>query len=411
LKKHAPLWGGNLGLIRGVEHRIRLKPGAVPVRQHPYKAGPLAREREKAEVDRMRSMGVIEPSTGEWASPVVMVPKPDGSVRFCIDYRKLNLMTVKDAYPIPRMDECIDSLGDARVFSTLDCNAGHWQIPVAEEDKHLTAFTCHSGTWQCVRLPFGLSNAPATFQRAMDMILAGVKCQICLVYLDAVIVFSRSPEEHLQHLDEMLTRVGKAGVTLKAAKCHFFKEEVQYLGHAIRPGRVHVLEKNLRALRGLQYPETQTQMKSSLGMCGVYRRFVADFAKIAKPLTAFTSTKIPKRLPPPREEESKAFEELRRRLLAAPILALPRRDGPYIVDVDASYEQLGCCLQQQQPDGKYHPIGYYSRALLPTEKNYFATKIEALGVVWAVTFLRSNLEGQSFWSGVTTGPCYRYSQT
>jgi len=340
-----------------------------------------------------------------------MVPKPDGSVRFCIDYRKLNLMTVKDAYPIPRMDECIDSLGDARVFSTLDCSAGHWQIPVAEEDKHLTAFTCHSGTWQCVRLPFGLSNAPATFQRAMDMILAGVKCQICLVYLDAVIVFSRSPEEHLQHLDEMLTRVGKAGVTLKAAKCHFFKEEVQYLGHAIRPGRVHVLEKNLRALRGLQYPETQTQMKSSLGMCGVYRRFVADFAKIAKPLTAFTSTKIPKRLPPPREEESKAFEELRRRLLAAPILALPRRDGPYIVDVDASYEQLGCCLQQQQPDGKYHPIGYYSRALLPTEKNYFATKIEALGVVWAVTFLRSNLEGQSFWSGVTTGPCYRYSQT
>ena len=195
LKKHAPLWGGNLGLIRGVEHRIRLKPGAVPVRQHPYKAGPLAREREKAEVERMRSMGVIEPSTGEWASPVVMVPKPDGSVRFCIDYRKLNLMTVKDAYPIPRMDECIDSLGDARVFSTLDCNAGYWQIPVAEEDKHLTAFTCHSGAWQCVRLPFGLCNAPATFQKALDMILERVKWQICLDYLDDVIVLSRSPEE------------------------------------------------------------------------------------------------------------------------------------------------------------------------------------------------------------------------
>ena len=217
LKKHAPLWGGNLGLIRGVEHRIRLKPGAVPVRQHPYMAGPLAREREKAAVERMRSMGVIEPSTGEWASPVVMMPKPDGSVRFCIDYRKLNLMTVKDAYPIPRMDECIDSLGDARVFSTLDCNAGYWQIPVAEEDKHLTAFTCHSGAWQCVRLPFGLCNAPATFQRAMDMILAGVKWQICLVYLDDVIVFSRSPEEHLQHLDEVLTRLGKAGVTFPCA--------------------------------------------------------------------------------------------------------------------------------------------------------------------------------------------------
>jgi len=145
------------------------------VRQHPYIAGPLAREREKAEVERMRSVGVIEPSTEEWASPVVMVPRPDGSVRFCIDYRKLNLMTVKDPYPIPRMDECIDSLGDARVFSTLDCNASYRQIPVAEEDKHLTAFTCHSGAWQCVRLPFGLCNAPATFKRAMDMILSGVK--------------------------------------------------------------------------------------------------------------------------------------------------------------------------------------------------------------------------------------------
>jgi len=223
LKKHAPLWGGNLGLIRGVEHRIRLKPGAVPVRQHSYKAGPLAREREKAEVERMRSMWVVEPSTGEWASPVVLVPKPDGLVRFCIEYRKLNLMTVKDAYPIPRMDECIDSIGDARVFSTVDCNAGYWQIPVAEEDKHLTAFTCHSGAWPCVRLPFGLGNAPATFQRAMDMILAGVKWQICLVYLDDVIVFSSSPEKHLQHLDEVLTRLGKAGVILKAAKCHFFQ--------------------------------------------------------------------------------------------------------------------------------------------------------------------------------------------
>jgi len=396
LKKHAPLWGGNLGLICGVEHRIRLKPGAIPVRQHPYKAGPLARERKKAEVESMRSMGVIEPSTEEWASPVVMAPKPDGTVHFCIDYRRLNLMTVKDAYPIPRMEECLDSPGDAGVFSALDCNAGYWQIPVSEEDKHLTGFTCHSGAWKCVRLPFGLCNAPATFQRAMDMILAGVKWQICLAYLYDVIVFSRCPEEHLQHLDEVLTRLGYAGVTLKAAKSHFFQEEVEYLGHVIRLGRVHVLEKNLRALRGLRYPETQTQMKSFLGMRGIYRRMLVDFAKIAKPLTALMSTKLPRRLPSPREKKTTAFEELQGRLLAAPILALHRRDGQYIVDVDASYEQLGCCLQQQQPDGEYHPLGYYSRAFLPAEKNYLATEIEALGVVWAVTYLRSYLEGAEF---------------
>ena len=157
---------------------------------------------------------------------------------------------------------------------------------------------------------------------------------------------------------------------------------------------MHVLEKNLWALRGLRYPETQTQMKSFLGMCGVYRRFVADFAKIAKPITALTSTKLPKRLPLPREEETKAFEELIGRLLAAPVLALPRIEERYIVHVDASYEQLGCCLQGQQPDGEYHPIAYYSRALLPAaQKNYFATEIEALGVVWAVAYSRSYLEG------------------
>ena len=226
-KKHASLWGGNLGLIRGVEHRIRLKHGAVSVRPHPYKAGPLAREREKAEVERMRSMGVIEPSTGEWASPVVMVPKPDGSVRFCIDYGKLNMMTVKDAYPIPRMYECIDSLGDSRVFSTLVCNAGYWPIPVAEEGKHLTEFTCHSGAWPFVRLLTWLCNAAKTFQRAMDMIPSCIKWQICLVHLKHVIVFSRAPEDHLKHLDDVLTRLGRAEVTVKAAKCHFLQEEVE----------------------------------------------------------------------------------------------------------------------------------------------------------------------------------------
>jgi len=144
-------------------------------------------------------------------------------------------------------------------------------------------------------------------------------------------------------------------------------------------------------MRGLRYPETQTQMKSFLGMRGIYRRILVDFAKIAKPLTALMSTKLPRRLPSPREKKTTAFEELQGRLLAAPILALHRRDGQYIVDVDASYEQLGCCLQQQQPDGEYHPIGYYSRAFLPAEKNYFATEIEALGVFWAVTYLRSYL--------------------
>jgi len=223
----------------------------------------------------------------------------------------------------------------------------------------------------------------------MDMILAGVKWQIWLVYLDDVIVFPGFPEKHLQQLDEVLNLLGKAGVTLKASKCQFSQEEVENHGHMIRPGRVHVLEKNLQELWGFRYPETQTQMKSSLGMCGIYRRFIADFTKTAKPSTTLTSTRLSKKLPPPTEKETDAFEILRGHLLDASILALPNRHGHSIVDVDASYEQLGCFLQQHQSDEEYHPIGYYSRALLPEEKNYFATDIAALGVVRAVTYSRS----------------------
>lgn len=181
----------------------------------------------------------------------MIVPKQDGTPRFFVDYRRLNLATVKDAYPIPRMDDCLDSLGDAQVFSTLDCNAGYWQIPMAPEDEHLTAFPCHKGAWQCVRSPFVLCNAPAIFQRAMDIILAGVKWQTCLVYLDDVIVFSHSPEVHLVHLDQVLQLLKENGVSLRPSKCHLFQKQVEYLGHVIRPGRVALNEKNTKALKGL----------------------------------------------------------------------------------------------------------------------------------------------------------------
>jgi len=182
LEKHRVLWSGHLGTIEATEHRIELTPGSKPVGLNPYRRGPRTRKLIKAQVDRMLKLEVIEPSQSEWAGPVVLISKPDGSPRFCIDYRQLNERTVRDSYPIPRIDDCLDSLGDAQFFSTLDCNAGNWQIPIAEEDKPKTAFTCHCGTYQCTRLPFGLCNAPATFQRAIDMILSGVKWQTVLVY-------------------------------------------------------------------------------------------------------------------------------------------------------------------------------------------------------------------------------------
>lgn len=163
LEKHSSMWLGHLGTISVTQHRIEVKPGSKPVHMQPYRAGPKSREIEAAEVDKMLAEDVIEPAQSEWASPVVLVPKSDGTRRFCVDYRKLNALTVKDTYPLPRMEECLDSLDDARIFTTLDCNSGYWQILVAPEDRPRTAFTCHAGSYQFRRMPFGLCNAPATF--------------------------------------------------------------------------------------------------------------------------------------------------------------------------------------------------------------------------------------------------------
>ena len=167
----------------------------------------------------MLDAGVIEHATSEWASPVVLVPKKDGSLRFCIDYKRLNAKTVADAYQLPRMDVCLDSLGDAGVFSTFDCNSGYWPIPVASEDRYKTTFTTHMGTFCHVRMPFGLRNAPATFQRALDIILSGLRWQTCLIYLDDVIVFSKDTKEQVAHVDQVLTLLRQAEVSLKLEKC------------------------------------------------------------------------------------------------------------------------------------------------------------------------------------------------
>jgi hypothetical protein len=206
------------------------------------------------EVSRMLKAGVIEPASTDWSSPVVLVPEPDGKMRFCVDYRKLNAMTIRDTYPLPRMDEFIDSIGNSRIFSTLDCNCGCWKIPLAAGNTYKTTFTCHEGTYRFLRMPFGLWNAPSTFQRTVDIVLSGLKWKTCLVYLDDIIVFSNTEYDHSRHLDEVLSLLYRAGLSLNLTKCHFFKDTVDYLGHVIRPGKLEVAAKNAEALRNARYP-------------------------------------------------------------------------------------------------------------------------------------------------------------
>ena len=247
LSEFKDMWSGRLGRIDATKHRINLKPGARPIYQAPYRAGPIAREKEEKEIDRILRAG-IEPTSTEWASPVVFVPKKDGTMRFCVDYRKQNAVTVRDSYPLPRMDEFIDSLGDATVFTTLDCSSRYWQVEIAEEDRDKTTFTSHSGLYRFLRVLFGLKNAPATFQRAVDIILSRLKWETALVYLDDVIVYSRTVTEHMAHVPEVIRLLHTAGVSLKLAKCAFFDISVTYLGHVIRPGRLAVERRNVIAI-------------------------------------------------------------------------------------------------------------------------------------------------------------------
>ena len=405
LRPFADMWSGKLGNLSVTQsqqritirqQRIELKTGSTPVHAQPYRAGPKARQVEEEHVSKMLDAEVIEPANSEWASPVVLVPKPDGSLRFCVDYRKLNSLTVKDTYPLPRMDECIDSMGEAQFFTTLDANSGYWQIPVAKEDRDKTTFTCHAGCYRFKRMPFGLCNAPATFQRTLDILLAGLRWKTCLVYLDDVIVFSKTLDEHVKHVQDVLNILQRAGISLKLKKCNFFTKAVDYLGHVIKPGRLEVATKNTAAVEGFREPETQTQLRSFLGLCNVYRRFVSNFARVSAPLNKLLKKEQSPKLEPFTDDEWKAFHKLKEALASPPVLRLPRENLLFSVDTDACEYQIGCALMQLHEDGKRYPIGFWSRSLTPAEKNYSVGEKECLVVVWAIQLLRPYLERSHF---------------
>lgn len=396
LQDHSGMWNGQLGAIRGVQHHIDLNKGARPFRSAPYRAGPTQRKLEEAEVKKQLDQGVIEPASSEWGSPILFVPKKDGKLRFCVDYRKLNALTKRDSYPIPRIDECLDSLGDASYFSSLDANSGYWQLKIAEADREKTAFVCHAGTFQYRRMPFGLTNAPATFQRALDVILSAFTWKTCIVYLDDVVIFSKDIEAHIRDVDKILTIMESAGLTLNIAKCHFFTKDLMYLGHKIRPGSLTVDPVTIKALREASPPINQSELRSFLGLANVYRRFIPAFAGIATPLYELLRKTAPVQLDAFGKPEKDAFDKLRLALTSAPILTLPRPGRPYRLETDASNYQLGCTLLQEGEDSLWHPVGYWSRKLIAAERHYSTTEKECLAVVWAVRTLRPYLAFDHF---------------
>ena len=387
---------GDLGCSQLVQHEIPLVDDA-PVRQRYRRLPPSQYEQVKQHIQELLASGVIRASSSPYASPIVIVQKKSGELRMCVDYRQLNARTRRDAYPLPRIEESLDALGGAKYFSTLDLASGYNQVPVVEGDRHKTAFCTPFGLFEFNRMPFGLCNAPGTFQRLMERIFGDQSLQSVLLYLDDVVVFSATFEQHLQRLEMVLARVRQHHLKLKLAKCHFFAQEVRYLGHVISAAGVATDPEKTRAVAEWPRPCTGRELRSFLGFASYYRRFVPHFARHAAPLhrlaAAAAGGAAPRRLTSDEfrrqwtEECEQGFQALKARLVSAPVLAYADFSRPFMVDIDASQAGLGAVLSQEQ-DGKRRPIAYASRGLRPTERNmsnYSSRKLELLGLKWAVT--------------------------
>ena len=375
-----------------IAHEIRTPPG-VTVRIQPYRVPEARRHAIRTEVERMLDLGVIEESRSAWASPVVLVPKPDGTLRFCNDFRRLNEVSAFDSYPMPRVDELIERLGPARYLSTLDLTKGYWQVPLTPSSREKTAFATPGGLFQYTVLPFGVHGAPATFQRMMDRVLRP-HCGYAAAYIDDIIVHSDSWDDHVGHLRAVLNGLRAAGLTANPAKCRLGRVETAYLGYRVGRGNVQPQEDKVAAIREWPQPQTKKQVRSFLGLVGYYQRFIPGYATLASPLNDLTRKALPDRIGWT-EAARGAFEMLRGALCKEPLLVTPDFKLPFTLHTDASDVGLGGVLSQSR-NGEEHPVTYISRKLLPHEKNYSTLEKEALAIKWAVTKLTYYLLGHQF---------------
>jgi len=380
------------GCTNIVQHGIELSD-STPFKDASRRIPPGMIEEVRKHLKDMLDVGAIRESHSPYSSNVVLVRKKDGSLRFCIDFRRLNSRTVKDAYALPRIDETIDHLAGSKYFSKLDLRSGYWQVGMKESDKSNTAFSVGpSGFYECNRMAFGLTNAPATFQRLMERCMGDIHLKECLIYLDDVIIYSETLAEHFSRLENVFLRLEEAGLKLKGYKCEFFKTSVAYLGHIVGPEGVQTDPEKVRALKEWPVPTSVKELRSFLGFASYYRRFVPAFASIAKPLNDIfighpnnggKRRKAAISLWEWGNSEQQSFEIKIQRLTSPPTLAYADYSKPFIINTDASGTGLGAVLYQEQ-DGAERVVAYASRGLRKNEINYPAHKLEYLALKWAV---------------------------
>lgn len=385
--------GQEIGCTSHVKHSIPTGD-ALPIKRPPYRVPYALRPVMEEHINDMCKKGIIRPSSSPWNSACLLVPKRslDGKpkFRFCTDFRALNAVTKKDSYPLPLISDTLDMLGNAKYFTTLDLAAGYHQVEIVEEDREKTSFSTFMGKFEYNRVPFGAASAPAVFQRLMDSVLTGLTGVSCYTYLDDIVCFGRTIDEHLERLEQILLRLRRANLRLNPGKCHFLSECVEYLGHLVTSSGVKPNPSKIDVIKNHPVPKHATDIKSFVGIAGFYRRFVPNFAQITKPLQDLLKKGVRFEWG---HDQSVAFNTLKEALTTAPILRYPDFSKQFVLTTDASAYALGCVLSQEF-DGQDCAIAYASRPLNSAEKNYSTVERELTGVVWAVKHFRVYLYGQ-----------------
>ena len=385
--------GDNLTFTHEITHEIKVKD-ENPIYCKAYRYPQIHEKEIDRQIEEMLKQGIIRESNSPYNSPLWIVPKKlDNSLtkkwRIVIDYRKLNEKSIDDKFPIPNIEGILDRLGRAQYFTILDLAKGFHQIMVKDSDQKKTAFSTPSGHYEYIRMPFGLKNAPATFQRLINSILRNFINKICVVYLDDILIFSTSLEEHVDSINKIFGALRKANLKIQIDKCNFFRKETEYLGHVLTRDGTKPNPKKIQDIVSLKLPETQKQIKSFLGLTGYYRKFIKDYARVAKPMTNYL--KKDKQINKSDPSYINSFEEMKKLMTTHPILKYPDFSKPFKINTDASCYALGAVLIQEG-----HPVAYASRTLNTHEIRYGTPEKELLAVVWGCKYFRPYIYGKEF---------------
>lgn len=390
------LEGDKLTFTSLIKHEINTN-NSHPIYSKTYRYPHIHKQEVKKQINEMLNQNIIQPSTSPWSSPVWVVPKKIDSSgkqkwRLVIDYRKLNEVTVGDKYPLPNIEDLLDQLGKCKYFSTIDLASGFHQIEIEKRDIPKTAFSVENGHFEFLRMPFGLRNAPSTFERVMDQVLTGIQNEICMTYLDDIITYSSDLNEHIYRLESVFQRLEKHNLKIQPCKCEFLRKEVAYLGHVVTKDGVKPNPNKIIAIQKYPIPKTQKEIKSFLGLTGYYRRFIKNYSEIIKPLTLLLKKNANFNFD---EKCIESFNKCKELLTNAPILSYPNFDEEFILTTDASNFAIGAVLAQGKL-GEEKPIAYGSRTLNGAETRYSTIEKELLSIVHFVKHFRPYLFGRKF---------------